>query len=74
MDTIKVSQWKDISRRLCNQGKKNFLQLVKRSVREVGTKPDEYGLSYSTKSILITSMALNTNSKWEVSQLTATLK
>ena len=46
-----------------------FLRLSSEAVADVNVHRDVDGLSYARKSMIICGMALNTNGKWEESQL-----
>ena len=55
--------------RLPNPGKAFFLRLSAEAVADVNAKHDVDGLSYDRKAMIICGMELNTNGKWEESQL-----
>lgn len=74
MEMIKANKWKDSSRRLFNPGKRYFWRLATHCVCEVNEQRDDHGVNYGRMAMNIIGMALNTNRKWEVKQLTPDLQ
>ena len=74
MEKIKEGRWKDKSGRIANPGKMVFLQLHFLAVQDVNNQRDGLGLTYARKAMNMKGMALNTNGRWEVTQLTPRLQ
>ena len=74
MYLIKKGKWKDPSGKIHNPGKSNFFHLAARCVREVNQQRDADGIGFASKAMVITGLALNTNGRWEVQQLTPELQ
>ena len=55
--------------KLPNPGKSFFLRLASDSVRDVNLQRDENGLTYARKAMILCGLSLNTNGKWEETQL-----
>lgn len=74
MQMIQKGMWRDSSGKLRNPGKRFFLELSARCVREVNMQRDADGLRYGRKAMIMTGLALNTNGQWEIGQLTPELQ
>ena len=55
--------------RLSNPGKAFFLRIAAEAVAVINSQRDENGLTYARKAMIMCGMALNTNGKWEETQL-----
>eukprot|EP00171_Calliarthron_tuberculosum_P006261 IDg6261t1 len=70
LSKIRNGEWSNKSGNICNPGKKFYLRLASRCVREVNLQRDKDGLTCARNAMIITGLALNTNGRWEVGQLT----
>ena len=69
MKMIMEENWSEGSGKVINAGKHFFLRLAVASVRDVASQRDSDGFTFSRKAMIRTGMALNTNGRWEESQL-----
>ena len=74
MEKIKEGSWKDKSGRSANPRKTFFLRLASLDVQVVNKQRDGRGLTYARNAMIMTGMALKTNGRWEVTQLTPQLQ
>ena len=71
---IRCGNWKDSAGKLHNLGKGFFLRLAAAAVRDVNAQRNAYLMRYARKAMIMTVMSLNTNGRWEESQLTPKLQ
>lgn len=74
MIKMKANKWKDSFGILFNHGKCYFTQLVALFICEVSHQRDEDGPLYGRKTMTTTGIALETNDKWKVEQLSHELQ
>lgn len=74
LQAAQENRWQPRSGKLMNPGKEFYLRLAADSVREVNEMRDRNGLTYARKSMIQCGLALNTNGRWEVSQLRSELQ
>lgn len=69
MAMVQEDTWADFrkgSGKLPNPGKRLFIELVAKSVRNVDSHRDSDGLPFSRKAMIRCGLALNLNGEWEV--------
>ena len=69
MEVIMKKKWSTGSGKLLNPGKHYFLKLAAAAVCDVNQQRDGEGMSFATKTMIRTGMALNTRGRWEVCPL-----